>query len=262
MAQAQNVSANAVSGIQPLSYLNQNQPATVLFVRQSRAPTTSDRRFKFGTIWLDTGANTVYALVNVTNNSAFWSLLGAGSGDLDTLTADSGGAIGPSLGNINLTGSQNISTAGSGNSITFATPPTITADAFDTGDTASGLRISTNVIEGEGTDGDIDITLTPKGTGDTKLNAGSLSIEIAGEGLNIKEGANARMGTVVLAAGNATVPTTAVTSNSRIFLTYQALGVSLGILRIETVVDGVSFDITSGTAFDSSTVAWVIIEPV
>ncbi len=193
MAQAQNVSANAVSGIQPLSYLNQNQPSSVLFVRQKRAPTTNDRRFKFGTLWLDTNGNTVYALVNIANNAAFWSLLGAGSGDLDTLTGDSGGAVVPSSGNINILGGQTTSVVGSGSTLTI--------------------------------------------------------------------NSNNTTGTVVLAGGNATVATTDVTSNSRIFLTYQALGVSVGILRIGTVIDGVSFEITSGTALDSSTVAWMIVEP-
>ncbi len=118
MAQAQNVSANAVSGVQPLSYLNQNQPASVLFVREKRAPTTRDRRFKFGTIWLDTDGDTVYALVKVTNNAAFWSLLGAGSGDLDTLTGDTGGAVVPSSGNINILGGQNTNVSGSGSTLT------------------------------------------------------------------------------------------------------------------------------------------------
>ena len=112
MAQAQNTSQDAVSGLQPLSYLNQNQPAVVLFVRLNRAPKTTDRRFKFGTIWLDTASNAVYALVNVKNNEAFWSLLGQGSGDLESLTGNTGGAVFPSSGNIELLGGGRINVEG------------------------------------------------------------------------------------------------------------------------------------------------------
>ena len=112
MAQAQNTSQDAVSGLQPLSYLNQNQPAVVLFVRLGRAPKTTDRRFKFGTIWLDTASNAVYALVNVKNNEAFWSLLGQGGGDLESLTGNTGGAVFPNGGNINVVGSGKINVLG------------------------------------------------------------------------------------------------------------------------------------------------------
>ena len=80
MAQAQNVSANAVSGVQPLSYLNQNQPATVLFVRQKRAPNTNDRNYKFSTIWLDTTTDQVFLLVNVKANEAIWVFIGSTGG--------------------------------------------------------------------------------------------------------------------------------------------------------------------------------------
>ncbi len=112
MAQAQNTSQDAVSGLQPLSYLNQNQPAVVLFVRLARAPKTTDRRFKFGTIWLDTASNAVYALVNVKNNEAFWSLLGQGSGDLESLTGNSGSAVFPTNANINIVGLGRINVEG------------------------------------------------------------------------------------------------------------------------------------------------------
>ncbi len=193
MAQAQNVSIDAVSGLQPLSYLNQNQPANVLFTKQKRAPTTNDRRFKFGTIWLDTAANAVYALVNITNNAAIWSLLGSGSSDLETLTGDSGGAISPTSGNINILGGQNTDVVGSGS------------------------------------------TLTVNSTNTT--------------------------GIAVLASGNATVLTSVVTSNSRIFLTYQPINGTPGTLQISAISTGVSFDISSGGFGDTSVVSWMIVEP-
>lgn len=119
MAQAQNTSTDAVSGLQPLSYLNQNQPASVLFVRFARAPTTTDRRYKYGTLWLDTSSNQVYSLVQVASNSASWSLLGPGASDVDTLTGDTGGALSPTGGNINILGGDNLTVDGSGSTLTI-----------------------------------------------------------------------------------------------------------------------------------------------
>lgn len=84
----------------------------------------------------------------------------------------------------------------------------------------------------------------------------------------IVAGANS-IGTVALAVGTATVATTAVTANSLILLTRQAINLStaMGALSIANLVAGVSFDIvaetpgTPGTplAGDLSTILWVII---
>lgn len=113
MAQAQDVAANTVSGLQPLSYLNTNQPSTVLRVEFARSPKTTDRRFKIGTIWLDTKDLKVFALIKVQNNAAFWSLLGQGTGDLESLTGNTGDKVFPAAdGNIAINGSGVISVDG------------------------------------------------------------------------------------------------------------------------------------------------------
>lgn len=83
----------------------------------------------------------------------------------------------------------------------------------------------------------------------------------AGKGLNIKEGSNARMGTAVLVAGTLVVSTTAVTANSRIFLTCQVPGGTPGFLRVSARVAATSFTILSSSGTDTSTVAWLIVEP-
>ena len=119
MVQSQKSSQDAVSGLQPLSYLNQNQPANVLFVRQPRAPLPTDRRYKFGTLWLDTVANAVYSLVKVQNNSASWVSLGMGTSDLDTLTGDSGGPISPTANNIDILGGDLLTVDGSASTLTL-----------------------------------------------------------------------------------------------------------------------------------------------
>lgn len=88
-----------------------------------------------------------------------------------------------------------------------------------------------------------------------------LSITPAGRGLKIAEGANAKMGTATLVAGAATVATTAVAATSRILLTSQVDGGTPGFLRVSARVAGTSFTITSSAGADTSTVAWVILDP-
>lgn len=75
------------------------------------------------------------------------------------------------------------------------------------------------------------------------------------------EGTNARMGTATLSAGTATVNTNVVTANSRILLTSQVDGGTPGFLRVSARTADTSFTITSSSATDTSTVAWVILEP-
>ena len=113
MAQAQDVAANTVSGLQPLSYLNTNQPANVLKVSFGRSPTESDKRYKIGTIWLDTKDLKVFALIRVQNNEAFWSLLGQGTGDVESFTGNTGDKVFPKPdGNVAIVGSGNINVEG------------------------------------------------------------------------------------------------------------------------------------------------------
>lgn len=89
-----------------------------------------------------------------------------------------------------------------------------------------------------------------------------LAIATAGKGLQVKEGANAKQGiTAAMTAGSITVSTTAVTANSRIFLTAQNTGGTAGALRVSARVAGTSFTITSTSGTDTSTVAWFITEP-
>lgn len=84
---------------------------------------------------------------------------------------------------------------------------------------------------------------------------------IAMNGLSIEEGTNAKMGTAVLVAGTVTVSTNQVAANSRIFLTRQVTGGTVGHLTVGTKTAGTSFVINSSSSTDTSTVAWVIIDP-
>jgi hypothetical protein len=71
------------------------------------------------------------------------------------------------------------------------------------------------------------------------------------------------MGVVTLSGGTATVNTTAVTANSRIFLTPQTLGTILRPVGIGVTArtPGASFVITSMDITDTSIIGYLIMEP-
>lgn len=89
------------------------------------------------------------------------------------------------------------------------------------------------------------------------------STPLVGNGLTLTEGANQTVGVATLVAGTATVNTTKVAANSRIFLTEQVLaGVATpSALAVSARVAGVSFTILASSAGDTSSVAWMIVNP-
>lgn len=91
--------------------------------------------------------------------------------------------------------------------------------------------------------------------------AAALNLGSAGGGIAVAEGANARMGASALVGGAVTVANTSVTATTRIQLTSQADGGTPGWLRVDSRTPGTSFHIQSSSATDTSTIAWVLIEP-
>lgn len=70
-----------------------------------------------------------------------------------------------------------------------------------------------------------------------------------------------RSGTATLAAGTVTVNTARVTANSLISLTVNTPGGTVGTPYVSARSAGVNFTITSTSGTDTSTVAWMILEP-
>ena len=70
-------------------------------------------------------------------------------------------------------------------------------------------------------------------------------------------------GVATLAAGVATVSTALVTASSRILLTIQTPGGTLGMIyeNLGARVPGTSFEINSVSVLDTSTIVWAILEP-
>lgn len=92
----------------------------------------------------------------------------------------------------------------------------------------------------------------------------SLSVVVAPiwtEGLRVRDGANNRQGLATLTGGTVTVSNTAVTANSRLYLTRQPGGSgTAGALGVTTITPGTSFVITSTSGTDAGIVAWLIVE--
>jgi hypothetical protein len=99
-------------------------------------------------------------------------------------------------------------------------------------------------------------------TGDLTVTSGNVVVATAGKGLQIKEGSNATMGTGTLnGATEVTISTTAVTATSRIFLSIETPGgTPSGQIFVSSRIAATSFGVKS-VALDTSTFAWLIIEP-
>jgi hypothetical protein len=148
------------------------------------------------------------------------------------------------------------------NQMTAAGTVTTTTGAFITASNAGGgtmgsyfgLRVNTPA----------GLASTMWGVHVDALNSyfgGDVHIGVAGKGLRIKEGSNAKMGVSTLSAGSVVVANTSVTATSRIFLTGQSDGGTPGAVRVSARTPGVSFTITSSSGADTSVIAWEIKEP-
>jgi hypothetical protein len=70
-----------------------------------------------------------------------------------------------------------------------------------------------------------------------------------------------QFGRATLVAGAVVVANTTVTATSNIYVTSQVDGGAPGFLRVSTRTAGTSFTITSSSGTDTSTVAWLMIDP-
>lgn len=140
--------------------------------------------------------------------------------------------------------------------------------ATNIGNTTGNTAVAGNLV----VSGSITSTL-----GNITATNGNLVLGTAGNKLvstsvatTTAAGANS-FGTVTLVGGTATVATTAITTNSIVFLTRQTIGATgaaiLGFISRGTIVNGVSFvinslsqtDATALQASDVSNIGWMIV---
>lgn len=141
-----------LNGLDPLAYSGVNPVQPPDFVTKPRPPTANDsKNILLGTIWLDTTGypmtaptnQNIWMLVALIGNQATWVNLAASS---LTLTGDSGGAVSPTAGNINILGSGLITVVGSpGTSTLTITPSGAIASSFltDSGTATPALGVIT-----------------------------------------------------------------------------------------------------------------------
>jgi hypothetical protein len=108
-----------------------------------------------------------------------------------------------------------------------------------------------------------DATWGRQGTAQMGTPDADIVIGLAGKGLSVKGGTNAKVGTATLNGTTAvTVSTTAVTANSRIFLTILTPAGTPATPYVSAVTAGTSFQIKSTGASDTSVVSWFIVEQI
>lgn len=286
------------NGKEPQSYEGINVIVPVggwQLIKSGRAPTSNDKKYPVGSIWINTATNSGYLLTSAPGN---WSLFGSSSGGaVNSLTGDSGGAILPAAGNITLAGTaaQGISSSGAGSTITFTISDATTAQkgvlvtstnaqsVTGTGTTqavtpasltarlqAPGAIGGTTPGSGAFTTVSATSTITAGTTLTATLGAitatnGNVVLGTAGNkilstsvGSTTAAGANS-FGTVTLVGGTATVATTAVTASSIIFLTRMTVGATgaaaLGILSVGTISAGTSFIINAWQTANATALA-------
>jgi hypothetical protein len=178
-----------------------------------------------------------------------------GSGTAAALT--SGGSntfLGVGSGSAMTTGSSNIILGGySGN---VAVDIRALSNRMILSDGAGNIRAyhnATNWLIGTVTDGS---------TGLVQIS-GSLGLNTAGNKINIAEGAGTgAIGTVTLLAGQATVATSAIGTNSRVMLTGVSTGAppcaTCGTLSLGTITAGSQFIINSSLSTDTRVVQYII----
>jgi hypothetical protein len=249
------------------------RPANPPNVQLAKINPTTQNDFVDGDIWLNTVLFTAFMW-----SANTWIALGSGTtGAIVTLTASSGGPLSPSAGNINILGTANqITTAGSGSTITLTLPSAIIAPgsiASTTTITAgTGLTVTTgNAVVSAGnistTLGSISshTTLSAGTTITATLGAitatnGNLVLGTAGNKVVIATGSNASVGTSAAMSGTpgvVTVATTASSTTALIFYARKTAGGTLGNVSI-TAQDGTGFTLTS-TGNETSTFYWWII---
>jgi hypothetical protein len=113
-----------------------------------RAPTSNDKKYRIGTIWINKSANTVYQLTSVAANSATWTQLdnSGGAGSFSTLavsgtTTLDGNLVLDTAGNKIVSTSVATNTTAGANSFGSVTLVAGTATVSTTSVTASSLIV-------------------------------------------------------------------------------------------------------------------------
>lgn len=193
------------TGIDPLAYMGVEPTTPTQFLRENRNPTTSDYdNFIIGAVWIVKGTNAVWMLVDKADFIATWIQFTANISGLNTLTGNSGGAVPPLAGNINIVGATPYSVIGNPGAFTLTIDDNGTIATIY--DTDSGVAVPAsnilNIVGGAG--------VTVSGSGNTvTINANSGDLEIlTDEGVPVSPEAG-----ILEVYGDQNITTTGITPN-------------------------------------------------
>jgi hypothetical protein len=144
-----------LSGLNPLAYMGVEPYQPPQLVTQTFDPTSTDNQqnFNIGTLWVNTTNQNVWMLVKFLGPVATWVKFSSGGiSPIETLTGNSGGAVGPTAGNT-------INFVGDGTTINIAGNPgtnTLTVNVIapltvPNGGTGATTLTAHGVLLGEGT---------------------------------------------------------------------------------------------------------------
>ena len=218
------------------AYSAQGAPISKVFplpIVTTRDPTSTDVNYVLSQVWVNKSTPSLWYLGSKASGSATWIAAGSGTaGGVVTLTGDSGGAISPVAGNLDILGTADqVEVAGSAGTLTLSVPdPFIAPGSIEA---TTSLTVNT-VIE---------------------VNGGAATDFI---------------GSATLVAGTVTVANTNITAADVILVTREGINASTALGVLDTAITpATSFTITAlnptdGTTQvnDVSTVKYVIVRQV
>ncbi len=165
-------------------------------IRSPRSPSSNDKKYPIGSIWVNTTTNAAYILTSAPGN---WSLFGSSSGGaINSITGDTGGAELPVAGNFTIVGTANqVAVTGSAGTETLSlvgpyTPATYTAHGVLMGEGTSSIHASAAGTAGQvftsggaSADGAYIGFTTPNGTLTITSNATTQGFDVLNGGQKV-----------------------------------------------------------------------------
>ncbi len=176
---------------------------------------------------------------------------GAVGSQFDT---DSGSAV-PSSGILTIAGGTNIGTVGVGSTVTLnldssISLTTVNATTFDTNVAAAGLTLAGTTLSADGTDADININITSKGTGQVIIDDLQLTTKLA-----ITEGGTGAStftdNGVLLGSGTSALSVTAEGATNQVLLGNTGAEPTWGAVDLTTDITGTLPIANGGTSASS-----------
>ena len=112
----------------------------------TRDPDSNDTGYYFGQMWVNKFDGTVHILASVNSGMANWIPVGSGSGNVSSLTGNTGGGVTPLSGNIDIVGSGSINVAGTSGTLTITSTATSNAIQYLAGNSGGNIAPAAGIV--------------------------------------------------------------------------------------------------------------------